>query len=101
MEQDVTKNIDNVLDSIHNIQQVEPTPFLLAKIRYRIEERKNTSYIRFELPVWKWAVAFAFIISINLFGIYIYQPQSSQEMASVDNEDVVTELVPENYYDIY
>ena len=101
MEQDINKTIDNVLDSLHAIKQVEPSPFLFAKIRYRIEERRSNSYFRVELPTWKWAVTFAFIISINIFGFYIYQPQSTQEIATIESEDVVAEITTENYDDIY
>ncbi|MFD2932370.1 hypothetical protein [Spirosoma flavum] len=64
MEPEKEKWINDVLGSLNNIQQAEPSPFLFAKIQNRLVPVRQTVYVSTR-TVWLVAASFAFLTLLN------------------------------------
>lgn len=66
-----------LLSGLEKIEQVEPSPFLYAKIRYKIEEKQKGLYAFSHKVIWKTSLAFVFLLILNVVGISMYSKSSN------------------------
>jgi hypothetical protein len=90
-------NIDNKLDLLKQIKEVDAPPFLLTRIRQRINNPGNA-----EAPVkWKWAFALTFVI-ILAFNISILLTSAASAIKNNNEvENVVNAMNLSTKNDLY
>lgn len=80
-------NVDKKLDLLKQVKEVDVPPFLLTRIRQRIQSLGDK-----EAPVkWKWAFAFSAIVLLAL-NLSILFKQTGNEEKKAGIEEVVTTM---------
>lgn len=68
-------NVDKKLDLLKQVKEVDVPPFLLTRIRQRIQSLGDT-----EAPVkWKWAFAFSAIVLLALNLSILFKQTGNEE----------------------
>ncbi|HSZ24499.1 MAG TPA: hypothetical protein VK766_02215 [Cytophagaceae bacterium] len=103
MKQDQQHRQERILNSLKELGQVEPSPFLYAKILHRIEMRKKKGYAISEKVVWKTSFSFCILLIVNIVSLYVFNPAEStiseeRTTTSATEED---NLIADNYYFTY
>lgn len=90
---------DEIIRRLKMVEQVEPSIFLFAKIRHKIEERRKGERNAFSPRfAWRMAAVFVILALVNVFVLFISPEEIAQETSSVAEE---LGLVSDNYYDNY
>ncbi|MCX6214483.1 hypothetical protein [Spirosoma sp.] len=102
MEPKQEKWINDILDSLDNLQRTEPNPFLFAKIRDRLLSAPQTVYVPTR-TVWLAAASFALLTLLNVH-LSTQQSASTNATASALNT-VVTDMqlypATTQFYDVW
>jgi hypothetical protein len=94
MKHKTTHEPDDIIRQLNSIRQVEPSEFLFAKVRRRIEEKEQD---RFEIApsfVWRMAAVFVVLVLVNMYVLFMSPEEISQETTMVVEE---LGLVSDNY----
>lgn len=94
MKRKTEQDQDEILRRLESVQQVEPSEFLFAKIRHKIEERKKEKYAITPQFAWRMAAVFVVLILINVFVLWTNPEEIAQETTQVIEE---LGLVSDNY----
>jgi hypothetical protein len=90
-------NIDNKLDLLKQIKEVDAPPFLLTRIRQRINNSGNA-----EAPVkWKWAFALTSIVIMMLNGTIFLKSTVTSEKKTTGVENVINGMNLSTKNDLY
>jgi hypothetical protein len=85
---------DELFQRLESVKQVEPSEFLFAKIRYKIEERKKNKFSITPQFAWRMAAVFVVLVLINIFVLFMNPEEITQETTMVVEE---LGLVSDNY----
>jgi hypothetical protein len=69
---ELNTKIENTLNSIDSLKTAEANPFLYSKIMNRIKEAEQPSVKFSHSYVWKLAVVFLFLITVNFLVLISY-----------------------------
>src|SRR5688572_26280728 len=94
MKQNTEQNRDELFQRLESVKQVEPSEFLFAKIRYKIEARKKDKYSITPQFAWRMAAVFVVLVLVNIFVLFMNPEEISQETTMVVEE---LGLVSDNY----
>ena len=86
--------IEKTLNSLDSLQKAEIHPFLYEKIKYRLQNEKQETTIRFALS-WKLAAVLALIVFIIVFTCIKY---SKQEVPQNTNYSSNNTVANDEYY---
>ncbi len=89
---------EEITRRLAEIEPVEPSVFLFAKIRHKIEERKKVGTAITGQFAWRLAAVFVLLLLVNVFVLFMNPEEISQETTMVVEE---LGLVSNNYYDNY
>ena len=95
MKNDLHKKVDEVLNSLDDVQRAEASPFLYSKIRNRMEAPRE--FLPQQL-VWRLAAALIIVAVLNLFTIVHFQskePRNDRGVELVANEYSIS--LPQTY----
>jgi hypothetical protein len=93
MNPELNKKIDDVLNSLDDLQQAAVNPFLYTRIRNRMQVKTSSQQVN-----WKWALALGVMIIANLVTI-----QYSRNASSISNSEAATLaseysiIIPDSY----
>jgi hypothetical protein len=73
--------IANVLDSVNQIAERKPSPFLFQKIKNKIDLQAQLPRPANNQFNYKWAFAFVAIIALNTFALYLNSNKSARQKA--------------------
>ncbi|HVD98711.1 MAG TPA: hypothetical protein VNB90_10955 [Cytophagaceae bacterium] len=83
---------------LRSVEQVEPSPFLYARILHKIQERKKQGSFITPQFAWRLAAVFVVLVLVNVFVLFMNPDEITQETTMVADE---LGLVSDNYYDNY
>ncbi|MBC7450709.1 MAG: hypothetical protein H7259_04400 [Cytophagales bacterium] len=90
--------IENVLQSVHSLEDAVPSPFLYSKIINRISHQSEPAARPFLITA---AAGLCFFCLINVFSIQFFLSESTDNVSATDDlatEYYATETITELYY---
>jgi hypothetical protein len=93
------EDIESLIDSLKQVEQIEPSPFMFAKIKHKIEMQKNAPHefnTKF-LIVSSFALLMIVIMNITIIFYFSEQNQADlQASSSIETEQYV--VTTDQYY---
>jgi hypothetical protein len=96
MKEEQDQQFENLLKGIGEAEPLEPSPFLYAKIRHKIDQQLQEKGFSGRL-VLKTALAYVLLITLNFVGLVFYSSESNEDTSPVITEEEY-DLTPDNYY---
>jgi hypothetical protein len=97
MTQEQDQQFEKLLKGIGEAKPVEPSHFLYAKIRHKIDQRLHERQGFSGKLVLKTAVAYILLIALNFVSMVFYSSENNEDDPSVTTEEEY-DLTPDNYY---
>jgi hypothetical protein len=88
------KRIEEILNSLDDVQRAEANPFLFQKIKTRMQP-KDEPMLTMQMG-WRLAIALVTVLILNLFTFQHLKGEKTSENASVINSEYSISL-PDNY----
>jgi hypothetical protein len=90
-KEEITKKVEEALESFAGVQQAEPAPFFYTRVRSRLEKSTVGSWESFGAFITRPVVAFTSILLVILLNAAVIYTQRSNSTFSISKADQVTE----------
>ena len=88
---DFEKQAEQALNSLNNLQQVEPNEFLHAKILHRMQNQGEASPLYYNKLMVRLAAVLCLFICVNAVSFFALSPNKKQTVTQTANADSFAE----------